>query len=503
MGLVHRRKTGIRLRCAVAAVFAVCAFPAVAQGTTVVSYASGSGLMVVSGGERNRIFVAFGSSGGGTYAVNEGPRPDFTAVPVTAGEGCSADGADRAICQRSGVSVMTIKAGGGDDRVLIDCSAPPDALGDAFIDGGDGSDHLAGGLGFDAIDGGDGNDTLTDCGGNDTLNAGAGDDTVSGGPGNDTLNGGAGDDSLSNSADGVDVLSGGPGVDTVVTGSALDAGKQHNYSLDDVANDSDGEDTGENLKSDIENVTLPESDSTRDVISGGPGANRLEGGGGNDTLSGGTPATTSTFTVQSTPITVRLLTLASADDVLLGDSGDDTLNGQGGADQLDGGTGVDVLNGGAGGDTILARDSITDTIACGTDTDNADLDLRDPEPSGCENIDRGAVEEGYNLGIPTGAVTRSPDRVAVRIACHRTVSRGCRGRLAVKAPGARRHGGASKAVHYALRRGKARSIRIRLPARSQRTLARHHRVTVTLQSVEHGSFGLKTTIRQLEVRLRR
>jgi hypothetical protein len=386
-------------------------------------------------------------------------------------------------CQRLGVSVMTIITLDGADHVSVNNDAP----GDAFISGGSGDDELFSGTGFDAIDGGTGNDRLGS------------------GSGNDAVNGGAGDDTLFNSADGVDVLSGGAGVDTLATipGSTLDFGKQHNYSLDDVANDSDGEDTGENIKSDIENVVLPESDSARDVISGGPGPNRIEGGGGNDTLSGGTPATTSTFTVQQTPITVRLLGLASPDDVLLGGPGDDTLNGQGGADQLDGGTGVDVLNGGAGGDTILARDSISDTIACGTDTDNADLDLRDPEPLGCENIDRGAVQEGYNLGIPTGAVTRSLDRVAVRVACHRTVRRGCRGTLAVKTPSAGRNARAAKATHYALRRGKASRIDIRLPAGSQRTLARHHRATVTLRSVEHGSFGLKTTIRRLEVRLRR
>jgi hypothetical protein len=481
MGVARCFERGIELRCAVAVVVAVCAFPAAAQGTKV-TYSNSTGLRVEAGpAELNNISVHANPSGG-AYRVTDSGEKEFgvTVGFFTAGDGCVMIGPRTADCQRLGVSVMTIITLDGADHVSVNNDAP----GDAFISGGSGDDELFSGTGFDAIDGGTGNDRLGS------------------GSGNDAVNGGAGDDTLFNSADGVDVLSGGAGVDTLATipGSTLDFGKQHNYSLDDVANDSDGEDTGENLKSDIENVVLPESDSARDVISGGPGANRLEGGGGNDTLSGGTPVATSTFSVQLTPITVQLLTLASAaDDVLLGGPGDDTLNGQGGADQLDGGTGVDALNGGAGADTILARDSISDTVACGTDTDNADLDLRDPEPLDCENTDRGAVREGYNLGMPTGAVTRSARRVGVRVLCHRSVKRGCRGTLSVASGSGR----GAAAAHYSLRRGRARTIVVSVPARSRRTLARRHEVTLSLESVERGSLGPKTTIRQLEVRLRR
>src|SRR5439155_9690758 len=80
---------------------------------------------------------------------------------------------------------ITVFAGNGDDRVVMDPSAAQTWKAEFY--GQDGDDILVGGDLNDLLDGGKGNDHLF---GN------AGDDTLIGGPGHDQLDGGSGNDQL-------------------------------------------------------------------------------------------------------------------------------------------------------------------------------------------------------------------------------------------------------------------------------------------------------------------
>ena len=488
---------GIARRGALLAVLMAFAAPALAQGSTA-SHSNGGLLVTGAAGERNSFKITFDGS---AYLVREQTFATGVApTPLTAGTGCfKPDPAVQEVrCARVGLNaaaLVTVNAGDGDDRVDLSCN-DPQPVPDGFVDGGAGNDSLQGGRGRDALDGKAGDDSAFGCSGEDAVKGGDGSDNLSGGTESDTLEGGAGGDTLQNGNDGADAISGGDGVDTLKHLSVADAGVSHTISLDGVANDVDGPSSGENVKADVENISIADGLSGRDVLIGNSSRNRLEGGGGNDTISGRNPAGISAF-ISQTPIIIALPPPMLTDDTLLGGPGDDTLNGDGGPDRIEGGVGADTINGGTGDDDIRARDAIEDTINCGNGTDYADLDLRDPEPLGCENTDRGAVKESLNVGMPIRAFTRSPGRVGVRLACRRSVRRGCRGTLTA---GSR---GKPSRVRYALRRGQRRTVTIALRTRDRRTLARRRRVTLKLQSVERGSLGLKTGIRRLSVRLRR
>lgn len=89
------------------------------------------------------------------------------------------------------------------------------------ITGSNGSDLLTGTAGSDTINSGNGDDSVSGGAGNDSLNGGAGNDTLDGGSGSDQLNGGSGNDTLiynvsENIAAGTkDVYTGGSGADTL------------------------------------------------------------------------------------------------------------------------------------------------------------------------------------------------------------------------------------------------------------------------------------------------
>ncbi|MEO9899043.1 MAG: calcium-binding protein [Paracoccaceae bacterium] len=169
------------------------------------------------------------------------------------------------------VSSQTITAEGENDGTTINGDNPEggETPGDApaienvMVNGSDGSDYLAGGLGDDTLGGGDGSDTLVVGDGNDFAfgNAGAdtiygagGDDFVAGGKGADTVYGGSGDDQVKGGR-GLDDLYGGRHDDTLYGGGGSD------------------------------------------TLDGGAGNDVLVGGGGVDILTGGLGA--DTFTVAS------------------------------------------------------------------------------------------------------------------------------------------------------------------------------------------------------------
>ena len=93
----------------------------------------------------------------------------------------------------------------------------PRVVADAFLDGGEGNDHLRGGGGNDSIYGGIGNDKLDGGDGDDHLDGGDGNDHLKGGQDNDVLVGGSGEDKL-DGGNGQNLLVGGLGADHLQAG---------------------------------------------------------------------------------------------------------------------------------------------------------------------------------------------------------------------------------------------------------------------------------------------
>jgi len=99
----------------------------------------------------------------------------------------------------------------------------------------------------------------------------------------------------------------------------------------------------------------------RNVIVGGPLADRLYGLGGNDLLRG-----------------------RAGNDRLYGGRGRDSVFGDTGADLVDGGPGRDRLVGGRGSDRIRARDRGLDVVNCGPGRDRVVADRQDRVSRNCE-----------------------------------------------------------------------------------------------------------------------
>jgi Ca2+-binding RTX toxin-like protein len=196
-----------------------------------------------------------------------------------------------------------IRAGAGDDTVLA-------GLGDDTVDAGTGDDFVAGGAGDDSLSGGAGNDTLDGGGGDDQMFGGAGSDLFS-------LSDGFGSDRIVGGESGGD--------DDNITLGGLTRGVSVTYSGDEAGTIAAGPDSA--TFSEIESLSLTDSDDTVDGSGDSTGVN-LRAGSGDDNLTGGAGA-----------------------DTLLGEAGDDTLRGGDGADQLFGGDGSDLFFGGSG-DTI-------------------------------------------------------------------------------------------------------------------------------------------------------
>jgi hypothetical protein len=142
----------------------------------------------------------------------------------------------------------------------------------------------------------------------------------------------------------------------------------------------------------VENVTGGDGgdkvvgNADRNVLDGGPGADRLSGGDGNDELTGD-----------------------SGVNVLRGGAGDDTLNAGDDGDTLVGGAGTDTMTGGAGDDDISAADGVADQITCGAGFDTVSADASDTiaVPGDCEEV----TIAGATAPDPTPTPTPTPDPV--------------------------------------------------------------------------------------------
>jgi Ca2+-binding RTX toxin-like protein len=254
-----------------------------------------------------------------------------------------------------------------------------------------------------------------------SLDGGYGNDSISGGDGNDTFPQGP-------VADGADTLAGGNGTDTV---SYKSRGLPVRVSLDDVANDGSDPDAngvadeGDNVKSDVENVTgglaadrLEGSAGANalvgykgdDALVGKEGDDTLDGQSGADTMSGGPGTDKALYASRTLPVTADIDGVAddgTTEDVsgtkrdnvitdiewLVGGAGDDTLTGSVWGSTIDGGKGADALIGLDRSDKLLSSDGVVDRqVQCGPGTDSADADSTDPvSTSGtdaCETVTR-------------------------------------------------------------------------------------------------------------------
>jgi Ca2+-binding RTX toxin-like protein len=236
--------------------------------------------------------------------------------------------------------------------------------------------------------------------------------TVSGGPGDDEINAyqtvvtvdaGEGNDHLApeyvSFASGPpqpspdDVWSGGAGEDTVDYTAAV---FPIDVSLDDIANDGRAGD-GDNVRSDIENVTASPAGGT---ILGSAAPNVLTGRGGDDRLVGG--------------------------------AGRDTLDAQGGNDTLDAldGSGGDRVDCGEGADTALA--------------DGADV------LAGCEAV-------VWAPAVASSKLSYRSKRISVKLKCPKASTATCKGNVRLTA----RSGKKLAAASYRIKRGKAATVRLK------------------------------------------
>jgi hypothetical protein len=124
----------------------------------------------------------------------------------------------------------------------------------------------------------------------------------------------------------------------------------------------------------------------------------LQGGEGNDNLA----VTGAESTTLAGNEGNDILTGAGSADVLRGGPGYDTLAGGDGDDRIDGGTGGDLADGGDGADSIVLRDRVTDTAACGAGRDTVRAEVLDQLDFACERVDYGAPGHAGILRPVTG-----------------------------------------------------------------------------------------------------
>jgi len=227
----------------------------------------------------------------------------------------------------------------------------------------------------------------------------------------------------------------------------------------------------------------------RDSLNGGTGDDELTGFGGNDSLVG-----------------------REDSDILRGSTGNDTLRGESGFDSLFGGDGTDSLNGSFGNDFFDAKEpvgstALRDTITCGDGFDRVEADLKDVFTlvGECEERSVSAVGETPLVRIGRGTLrVRSSGRVRVRLRCPRGVgSLGCKGRLSLRLD---RRGARRVRKSYEIRRGRSKTVTLRISRGSVRSLRsrqrRGRRTRGVLGSVERGRKGRKTAVRNPLLRLR-
>jgi Ca2+-binding RTX toxin-like protein len=371
------------------------------------------------------------------------------------------------------------------------------AGGDDRVEGGKGDDVLHGGAGDDELLGGDGNDSLEGGTNADELHGGAGediadytartkvlsvtigssaDDGESGEGDNvasdveDVGGGSAGDTIVAQSGNVVNGLYGNGGDDTIIAGGGNDAYVVGGQGSDDLR----GEGGNDGLYG-SPGVDFLWGGAGTDVLNAGSGDDQLSGGPDADTFNGSTGTDTAYYADVADRVTVSLdgatgndgaqgegdtvkgdvenILGGLASDRLTGDAGANVIRGGAGNDVVDGGLGADQLFGDADRDTLRARDGIADTVSCGADEDDAEVDKLDTLTA-CETVDRGdAPSNPQNPDNPqnpqnpdnpqnaaTGKLTISPTKLRLdrkgfaklSVSCPKGVSKKCTGSVKVQ-----------------------------------------------------------------------
>jgi Ca2+-binding RTX toxin-like protein len=242
----------------------------------------------------------------------------------------------------SAFSQIDIRAGGGNDRIIIDSTLDPLQY-RSSIDTGAGNDRVTTAMGRDTIVGGDGNDRIRSGKGNDCIDGGEGNDrlfaerghdTIAGGDGNDLIDGGFGNDHISDTG-GRDTVNAGSGNDA---GTFSDDGDIHGGTGNDDLSSSGGAYLYGEAGDDTLSGKVVWGGDGNDTVNGTDRSDRLHGDDGNDEIHG-----------------------KDGDDAIFGGAGTDSLFGDNGGDALIGGSDNDTIHGGAGDDTLYADDGHDDT----------------------------------------------------------------------------------------------------------------------------------------------
>ena len=359
-----------------------------------------------------------------------GGRLEFGTSGINANGGPDEDQPDADIIHNDSSSTLSGSGGPGTD--IITAQGGPGSGGPlsraVLLTGGSGSDVVFGGNGDDRLQGDDGADELRGFGGRDT---------VTGGPdANTLLAGGEGNDEILPGTAG-DPVDGGPGVDVI-----------------------------DHFRSDVGvSVSLE-----------GTNAENLKG--------------------------------SEFSDVLRGDSGPNEITGEFGDDEIDGGGGADDIDASAGSDSVLVRDGVADTALCGAGNDTATADalgvdlLTDcetvlfpapPDPGG-----GGGTPGGTPGGGGSGGGVQTPAFGARTLVTLALTARSvpARGPVPVRVANGNGFGvngslgGAGlKAKPFAVGAGARRTVRLALPRRVRRALARKGKVKVRLSATVRDPAG--------------
>lgn len=317
---------------------------AIAEGTWIENYISGTGNDIIFGNGINNLI--WGLSGNDWLLGGNGNDKLYGGYGADNLRGD--DGNDSLY---GGSANDNLRGGSGDDWLLG--GNADDVLygdnGDDNLRGGDNNDLLYGGNGNDDVRGDEGDDWVQGDGGHDILHGGGGTDTMRGDDGNDTMNGDNGNDHMAGAA-GEDFMSGGNGADRMYGGTGQDLmngndGNDTMYGQND--NDTMFGDAGNDTMFGGRGIDFVYGGDGDDLVVGEDGNDALFGNAGNDMLAGGAGVDF----MYGSDGNDRVYG-GTGNDILFGENGDDFMSGQNDHDWINGGIGNDTLHGDAGNDEL-------------------------------------------------------------------------------------------------------------------------------------------------------
>ncbi len=318
----------------------------------------------LGGGSDSILFTAAANAtvdgGLDSDVVSGGTFNDF--ITVVGVESVSGDGGNDTIAVNDS-TLVTISAGDGNDAIDLFDGANDNvtATGFATVDGGNGTDIMAGSFGNDLV-------SLTNV---ETFDAATGNDTVTADSSLVTVLLGGGDDVLTYTAAANATVDGGSGADTVTvsTGNVNDVFQLANVESVNSGNGSD---------------TITFTAAAMATVNAGGGVDSVSGSSGNDTL---------TFDTNS---------VESAD----GGAGTDSLQFTGNGAQLITLAGFESINSGAGNDSITLSAANTAVVTIDAGAGNADAVSASGGAdslivSGLENLSTGGGADNVTINDAT------------------------------------------------------------------------------------------------------